>query len=151
MESRIPLPTDNIYKFYALFGLTLFIFSFGGALYVGRSTNEVVFQTIPEIESIKQIANPTVADLAKKQVLEKRLEVAVADRTLNVRLLGGLGGIAILLMAFGFWKWHTKVQRVETEMAELQLRKLRHEVSLLTARCPPASEASQTDSAEVED
>ena len=30
MESKIPLPTDNIYKFYALFGLLLFIFAFGG-------------------------------------------------------------------------------------------------------------------------
>lgn len=32
MENKIPLPTDNIYKFYALFGLLLLVFTIGAAL-----------------------------------------------------------------------------------------------------------------------
>ena len=77
MESNIPLPTDNIYKFYALFGLLLFVFSIGSTLYVGRTANEIIFQTYLEEESIKQIANPTSLDQAKKIAADKSLRLGL--------------------------------------------------------------------------
>jgi len=136
MESQIPLPTDNIYKFYALFGLLLFVFSVGSDLYVLRSINEFAYQAIPEIEAVKQMANPSGVDVARRVVLEKHLEIAVADRKFFDKALGTIGGVALLLMYYGFRKWHKEVQPVQDEMAELQLKKLRHEVGLLTP--PPA-------------
>lgn len=53
MESRVPLPTDNIFKFYALFGLLLTIFSAGSVLYVNKSTNDLAFEIAVEYETLK--------------------------------------------------------------------------------------------------
>jgi hypothetical protein len=152
MESNIPLPTDNIYKFYALFGLLLFVFSIGSTLYLGRTANEIIFQTYLEEESIKQIANPTSLDQAKKLADDKRREIAISNRTWGIRLLSGVSTVGILLMAYGFWKWHREVQPVQDEMAKLQLEKLRHEVSKLTKtgsptppREEPPEESTQPD------
>lgn len=127
MESNIPLPTDNIYKFYALFGLLLFVFSLAETFYIVHSSNEYVFQSIAEVESIKQIQMPTTAQLAKL----KHFDLAIANRTFEQHALGALGGVATLLMVYGFWKWHRDVQPVQDEMAKLQLEKLRIEVEQL--------------------
>lgn len=131
MENKIPIPTDNIFKFYALFGLALFMFSAGSIIFVNHSTNELIFQSSIELGGLRQMQNPSPTDAAKKQVLEKRLEVAGADRMFYIRCLGWLAGGAISLMVCGFIRWHTKVQPVQDEMARLQLEKLRHEVRQL--------------------
>ncbi len=54
MDSRIPLPTDNIFKLYALFGLLLLIFSIASALYVNKSTNDLIFETAVNYETLKE-------------------------------------------------------------------------------------------------
>ena len=131
MENKIPIPTDNIFKFYAFFGLLLFIFSAGSIMYVVHSTNELAFQAIVEIETIKQIPNPSPVDLAKKQVLEKRLEIGVADKKFYLRVIGVFTAVSIGLMIYGFKKWHKDVQPVQDEITRLQLEKLRHEVGQL--------------------
>src|SRR5580658_8444623 len=106
LESQIPLPTDNIYKFYALFGLLLFIFSIGLCFYLGHATNDLLFQTIIEQETLKEIPNPSQAEKTKEQVLQRKIEIAVQDRTFDTRALGALGGVALVLMVYGFRKWH---------------------------------------------
>ena len=116
MENKIPIPTDNIFKFYALFGLLLFVFSAGAIIYVTRTTNDLVFQTRVDVESIKQITTPSEVDLAKKTMLEKRLEVALADRNFFVIAIGVIAGIGTILMFYGFRTWHRDVQPVQDEM-----------------------------------
>lgn len=131
MENKIPIPTDNIFKFYALFGLMLFIFSAGSIIFVNHSTNELIFQSSIELGELRQMQNPSPTDAAKKQVSEKRLEIAGADKMFYIRCLEILASGALLLMIYGFGKWHTKVQPVQDEIARLQLEKLRHEVRQL--------------------
>jgi len=80
MEDRIPIPTDNIFKFYALFGLLLFVFCSGSIIYVYHSTNELVFQVAIELETIQQNQNPSPVDKLKMDVLMKRLDIAINDR-----------------------------------------------------------------------
>ena len=53
MLNRVPLPTDNIFKFYALFGLLLVMFGIGSTLYVSKSTNDLVFGIAVEYETLK--------------------------------------------------------------------------------------------------
>lgn len=131
MQDRIPLPTDNIYKFYALFGLLLFIFSAGALIYVVRSNNELIYQLHPELAALQQMDKPTAADVAKKSDIEKRLVVAHQDSQFYYTALGVIAGVGITLMVCGFWKWHRDVQPIQDEMAKLQLEKLRHEVKQL--------------------
>jgi hypothetical protein len=121
VENKIPLPTDNIFKFYALFGLLLFIFSIGAALYENETTNEVIFAAIPELESLKQITQPSPAESAKIAVLQRRVEIAKTDRSGLTYILGGVMTAGGFLMFYGFRKWHSEVQPISDRMAKVQL------------------------------
>ena len=134
METRIPLPTDNIFKFYALFGLLLFIFTWGAMIYVVRSSNETVFSAVPELESLKQIEKPTHAEAVRVKLLERKLELSQSDKKFFQYSLGGILSVGVWLMIYGFRKWHRGIQvvldktaKVQLEIAELQLAKLRRE------------------------
>lgn len=132
MENRVPVPTDSIYKFYALFGLLLFVFCAASTIYVTRSTNDLIFTSSIEYEILKAIEKPTAVETAKREGIEKRVEIAVSDKALFSKVLGVIAGLAIVAMAYGFSKWHRQVQPIQDETARLQLEKLRHEVQALS-------------------
>jgi hypothetical protein len=131
MENRIPIPTDNIYKFYALFGLLVFIFALGSTIYVSGLTNDFLFTAIVDVEGLKAIEKPTSVELAKRKTLERRIEIAISNKDFYIRALGVIGGIAVISMFFGFSKWHRTVQPIQDEITRLQLEKLRREVAEL--------------------
>lgn len=131
MESRIPLPTDSIYKFYALLGLLLFIFSAGSLLYVNKSTNALLFESIPRLTGLQEIAEPSAVEKATRDALARQVELAIQDKeTLTlasqILMLIGTG-----MMLFGFGKWHYEIQPRQDEAAKLELEKLRIEVERL--------------------
>ncbi|CAC9587217.1 hypothetical protein [uncultured Gammaproteobacteria bacterium] len=74
MDNRIPLPTDNIFKFYALFGLLLVIFGIGSTLYVGKTTNDLVFEIAVEYQTLKADPVRSVSQEARFQVMQKNLK-----------------------------------------------------------------------------
>ncbi|BBB24869.1 hypothetical protein [Amphritea japonica] len=128
MESRIPLPTDNIFKFYALFGLLILIFGIGSTLYVNRSTNDFVFDVGVEYETLRADPARTVLQETRFNFLQKKLEVAQDNKKFYLYSLGGVIAIGIFMMFYGFKKWHTEVQPIQDEIARLSLEKLRREV-----------------------
>lgn len=128
MESRIPLPTDNIYKFYALFGLLLLIFGLSATIYTTKSTNEFMATSVVDLEELKSIVAPSIREIARRQILQRQMEVAKSDKEFFKWACGGVGGIGVALMIFGFKKWHIEVQPTLDEITQLQLLKLRHEV-----------------------
>jgi hypothetical protein len=128
MESRVPLPTDNIYKFYALFGLLLLIFGVGSILYVTKSTNDLVFEDGVELATLKANTARSVAEETRFKLLERKLEVALQDKNTLSTGISVIIAFGIVMMVSGFWKWHTKVQPIQDEMAKLSLEKLRQEV-----------------------
>lgn len=135
MESKIPVPTDNIYKFYALFSLLLIVFSLGAMLYVNQSNNRTVMSAVVELETLRLDTYPSSAAKIKIAVLERQLEIAKFDKRFYLISLGGLLGVALYVGFYGFHRWHRHVQplldetaRVQLEIAKLQLAKLRAEV-----------------------
>lgn len=128
MENRIPLPTDNIFKFYALFGLLLVIFGIGSTLYVNKSANDLVFEFAVEYETLKADPLRSVSQEVRFQILQKKLGVAKSDKTLFISILGVINGIGIFMVWYGFKKWHTELQPIQDEMARLNLKKLRREL-----------------------
>lgn len=137
MENKIPLPTDSIYKFYALLGLLLFIFCLGSTIYVSRSTNDLIFTTYIELETLKTVDKPTPVEIAKREGIERRVEIAVADKESALRGIGFVCAIGLFMMGYGFLKWHRDIQPIQDETARLQLEKLRHEVSALLEKKEP--------------
>ncbi|MDN3518065.1 hypothetical protein QWY84_10630 [Aquisalimonas lutea] len=128
MENRVPLPTDNIYKFYALFGLLLIIFSIGAMLYVNKSTNDLAFDVAVEYETLKADPMRSVADEARFTVLERKLEIAGKNKKTFMIFLSVIIAAGSLMVWYGFKKWHTEVQPVQDEIARLNLLKLKREV-----------------------
>ncbi len=125
MESRIPIPTDNIFKFYALFGLLLLITSIMGHVWVSTSTNEKVHSLVKEYEGITG-AKEEKSDLAK--VIEIRMKVQAENKKAFTYGFSATIGIAFWLMLYGFWQWHTKIQPKQDEYFELRVQKLKQEI-----------------------
>src|SRR5690349_9487423 len=135
MENRIPVPTDNIFKFYALFGLVLVVFSIGAAIYNNDTTNALLVSATVEIATIKQSANPTGAEVTKVAVLERQKEIAISDRKVFQWCLAAFLAGGGYLLWYGFSKWQKIVQpridemaRTELAIAKLQLEKLRRDL-----------------------
>lgn len=150
MESPIPLPTDNIYKFYALFGLSLFIFCAAASIYTARTTNETILQTVVENAAISDTNSPEA--VVRKQVLERRYELAVGERKATDKLLTGGVFLGTALMILGFASWQLKTQPVQDEIAKLQRDKLRYELEQLQKPVTTAAAVEvPKDSSEVED
>lgn len=134
MQDKISIPTDNIYKFYALFSLVLLIFTVSALIYVNHFTNDIIAKNVVEIETLKQEGPPTSSQLMRLAVLERQVENAKSNRTLYSSVLGGLFSVALGGIWYGFKKWHKEVQplndemmRVQLEIAKLQLAKLKAE------------------------
>lgn len=134
MENRIPLPTDNIYKFYALFGLVLLVSSMAAFLYVQRSTNEMAFQAIIDYEELDAKEHPTSVEKKRKELIEKRVEIAVKDRRFYNYILLALTMGGLFSMVFGFWKWQTVVQPKQDRLLDLQIAKAEDELKKLPRR-----------------
>ncbi len=127
MLNRVPLPTDNIFKFYALFGLLLVLFGVGATLYVSKSTNNFIFEVAVEYETLK--ANPvrSISEEARFQILQKKFEVSRKDKNFFNTSLAIIICIGICMMLYGFKKWHTEIQPIQDEIARLNLKKLKKE------------------------
>ena len=128
MLGRIPLPTDNIYKFYALFGLILFIFGWSSVIYLNKSTNEFGFEAVIEHAALDAIEKRTAKQEAIKVALKRKVEIAATNKKFFLYCISAIIALSLYLMFYGFRQWHTKVQPVQDEIAELTLKKLRAEV-----------------------
>ncbi len=128
MNNPIPLPTDNIYKFYALFGLLLVIFSLSATIYINSSTNAFAFEIAVEYAILKADPERTVSQEARFQILQNKLEVNELNKKFYLYSLGIIIGIGIFIITYGFRKWHTEVQPIQDEIARLSLKKLEKEV-----------------------
>ena len=129
MQSKIPLPTDNIFKFYALFGLVLVIFGFSAIIYLNKTTNDLIFDTVLKIEVLESSTDLSSVQETELIILERKQEIAITDKDGFVFLGAFLIGIGVVLMVIGFYHWHTKIQPLQDKILELTIKKLEQELS----------------------
>lgn len=134
IDGKIPVPTDNIFKFYALFSLLVLVFAFGAVLYTNRVENELAFSVIVEIETLKQDPVPSPSQKMRLAALQRQLDISQSNRKFYLVSLSLLAAVAAYGIYYGFRKWHTEIQpvvdeaaRIQLEIAKLQLEKLRAE------------------------
>jgi len=125
------VPTDNIYKFYALFGLALFITGVVTMVTLHNSFSEQAALRFVEIEAMKAIVQPTPEQVARLTVLNRQDESASGERNFYHRLLAYLFAVSIGATIYGFAVWHRKIQPVQSAIAEQQLEKLKLENAAL--------------------
>lgn len=123
MQTRIPLPTDNIYKFYALFGLLVFISSM--VLFVTTYTtfqSRSVERTI-ELSVLTNLETLSAKQKATKEVLEVLAVVDKSDKKTFLRYIGVFLSIGLLLIYYGFRKWHKEIQPKQDKLLDLEIKK----------------------------
>ena len=139
--NRIPLPTDNIYKFYALFGLLLIIFSIGSTVLLSKSTNEKVYKYVVELEQSYRGVESQDQETDRQKVLKKLIDIEAKDRKELTRWLDVLSVVGTAVMVLGFVAWQTKIQPIEDELRSLQRDKLKLEVEKMRAETTPPTPA----------
>ncbi|MDM0118867.1 hypothetical protein [Variovorax arabinosiphilus] len=138
MDNKIPLPTDNIYKFYALFGLLLFVFGIGVGIAQTKSSNDFMVKSYVELETLRSIEKPTAVEIMKKAFVERLIAVESENKVTFKWGLTVISAAGLVLMGYGFHRWHTRIQPAQDEMVRLQLEKLRRDLT-------PHPERTRTD------
>lgn len=134
MQSRIPLPTDNIYKFYALFGLLLLVSSM--ALFVAQysSFQTRAYDRFIELSALTSLEDLTAEEKAKKELFDAQVVIDKSDRKFYKEVVGVLIAISLLLILYGFRKWHKVIQPKQDRLVDLEIEKAELEIKALNKR-----------------
>lgn len=131
MNTKIPLPTDNIYKFYAMFGLLLMFLSMWAFVTTYNTYLERAFNLTEELETLNGLKELTPKQVSRKIILEKKKEIDPLNKSFFMSVVSSSLGVSIFLMIFGFFKWHTKIQPIQDKISAAHLQKLELEVQVL--------------------
>jgi hypothetical protein len=121
MNLPMSVPTDNVYKFAAIFGLVMVIASFWGIITQTSLTNEIVLVSAPEIASLEANQSPTPSEKAKLDMLKKRKEAAIEDRKGISDLCSKMAGLGTAVSLVGFFFWYWMIQRHQDRLLKLQV------------------------------
>ncbi len=125
MQPNVPVPTDSLYKFSALFGLALIISAVFIGAYVHVNVNDKFYRYV---DVYYGPSKRDEADEAKfKKHIEAQVEELKSSTTIAMYGIGGGLGAGIMLCIYGFGRW-IKIQPLHDELLELQVAKTRMEV-----------------------
>jgi hypothetical protein len=131
MTPSIPITTDNIYKFAALFGLVLVISTGFGMLYLLSINYEFAVKNFDEYELLMAKENLSQAEFIRKNAFDMQIKyrtLAVNGFMFFLTLLAVIGSIVSF---WGSYHWLKKVQPKQDELINLQIEKTRREVQML--------------------
>lgn len=134
MLSKIPLPTDNIYKFYALFGLLILLTT--GVMFFIRHTeyNNMAFERYIPIEVLKAKDILSADEIRKLYILQQQQLISTSDKDFELgTYLFLFFSFGIFFTTYGFYQWHTKIQPRQDKLLDLQLRKAEYDLNNLSS------------------
>lgn len=146
MTPSLPLPTDNVYKFMCLFGLTLIvvgIFSFVST-YATSLDRKIGFLEV--VIPLEAKMDRTKAENELLNMKKKLIEVTKSNESYATNAAGIVIGLGLFLSLYGAHSWYNKIQVRDDKLAQLQLEKVELEVARLrheaeqVARRPPSEE-----------
>lgn len=130
MFPNIPVPTDNIYKFYAISGVVLALLSIVSLVYVYSAMLREGDINFVELITLELDAGNN-ADNVKNTQLEfkkKFFEIKFKNLSAAKTLLLSTSVLGMSVAAYGFVCWHSRVQVRDNDIAELQREKLKCEI-----------------------
>lgn len=131
MQTRISLPTDNIYKFYAIFGLLLLISSMVLFVTVYSTFQERAFSRFLELKVLTEVKDLTAQQVAKKELLSTQAKIDASDKETYLSSIGVFLTISLVLIFFGFWRWHKYIQPKQDLLLARQIEKIEIEIKML--------------------
>ncbi|HAT8530747.1 TPA: hypothetical protein I7204_22180, partial [Vibrio vulnificus] len=80
MQSRISIPTDNIYKFYATFGLVLLVATMVLFVFVYSTFQASYHERYVELKVLTSLSTLTPEQAGRKEVLEAKEIIDKSDQ-----------------------------------------------------------------------
>lgn len=128
MTPNIPIPTDNIYKFYASFGFVLLIAALVSFVYVHNSTNEKVIAWVTNISKLKNNQKITKHEEDQIDLYNNLIEASQKDKQLFSNVLLTTSIIGLFVSGFGFYKWEKEIQPRDDKLTELKIKQLENDL-----------------------
>lgn len=128
MNPNIPIPTDSVHKFYAGFGLVVFIASLIAAVYIHNSTNEKVINWFEVSVKLEKLENKTEVDIAQLKRIEELIDVTKKDRKTFLYFLFSASFFGLFVAGWGFQAWEKKIQPLLDKKMELEIELLELEI-----------------------
>ena len=129
MQSRIPLPTDNIYKFYALLGLLILLTT--AIMFFTRHIhyNSMAFDRYIPMEILKAKKTLNKDEARELLVFEERAKMDESDEDVELGIYAFFFlTLGVGFTVYGFGYWHTKIQPKQDRLLDLQIQKLEKEI-----------------------
>lgn len=129
MNSNLVIPTDNPFKFLAIFGLVLFL---AGPFFVIASVNALNDTIFQAKESAYQAEAKNLP--YKNQLildLERKVEIAVSDHDFRIASSAVVSTTGIFMMLIGFFVWFCRIHPFEERLRKMQALKLKLETRYL--------------------
>lgn len=126
MVPSLPVPTDNLWKFSALFGLALIVSSITGITYVHQSTNELIYASVVDRARLEMLQQADPVARSKIAVIDKKLEIAASDKPVLSFALTALLSAGLVISGWGFYNWW-RYQPIQDRLLELQIAKAERE------------------------
>ncbi len=89
-----------------------------------------------ELAKIDSLESTTDLEKRQKKILEKQIEIGTSNKNFYMKVIGVSLGSGIVIMIFGFVRWHYKVQRQIDKMNTLKIRQLESELLKMEKRVP---------------
>ncbi|WP_415886016.1 hypothetical protein ACMXYO_15430 [Neptuniibacter sp. QD37_6] len=128
MTPGFSIPTDNIYKFYALLGLALVLSSMLSFVYVYDTSRAKALERAEEMMILEQKEELSVRDAKRKELLEALVKVEEENKKFYMSVLNYSLAAGIAIGLFGLMVWQFSVQPRSDRLIELQIKSLEEEV-----------------------
>jgi hypothetical protein len=131
MTPSMPIATDNIYKFAALFGVAILISVILAVSYLQEKNGELAFNNLLELEVLKSKDTLSKEETVKRNLLEEKDKALTRHMKLIVRIFSISLWIGIFFLLWGGINWWRKVQPKQDELLNLQIEKTKREIQVL--------------------
>ncbi|MAY42604.1 MULTISPECIES: hypothetical protein [unclassified Neptuniibacter] len=129
MTPRLSVPTDNIFKFFALFGTVMLISSFLAMVFINDNTNMRLMEWADELASFEADQVVTSYETKRAEMLERLIEIEAENKQTFIIVLNVLMILGASLAAVGFLKWFKDIQPMEDEYKELLIAQMKKDLN----------------------
>lgn len=102
MDPKVPISTDNIYKFQATFGLVLIITGFVLLVVNGQYSNKIIFSTAEEWMNLDELSQQAEQ---REKLYQRKIDITKSNRFLFNLAIGALLAMGCIVAGSGFLKW----------------------------------------------
>ncbi|WP_272151119.1 hypothetical protein [Tenacibaculum aiptasiae] len=129
------LPTDNLYKFFSIFGLVLFVF---GTYLYNTKPNEIylkvdnyniknrILKINTKKDSVLQLRQELINEKIKLSILKEQINRDIKQLPKDLIKLFSIAIIGLVMISFGFFKWYYKTQYYNDIILKNESEKLKN-------------------------